>query len=76
MSVYFASAKKSRSEDDQHEHHAADLTYEAVHERIRTEVGRHGGDGHWGLSEDVRLVVEHIASEPWSPIPQNISGLI
>lgn len=71
MSVYFASAKKIRSEDDQHEQQAADLTYEAVRERIRTEVGRHGGDAHWELSEDVCLVGEQIASEPWSPIPQD-----
>lgn len=71
MSVYFASAKKIWSKDVQHEQQAADLTYEAVRERFRTEVGRHGGDAHWELSEDVRLVVEQIASEPWSPIPQN-----
>lgn len=71
MSVYFASAKKTRSEDAQHEQEAADLTYEAVRDRIRTEVGRHGGNAHWELSEDVRLVVEQIVSEPWSPIPQD-----
>lgn len=70
MSVFFASAKRARADASGQEPVADVLGSDAIRERVRAEVGRHGGEEHWQISEEVRTAVEQIVSDPDAPIPQ------